>query len=116
MKMNFDTGTIITIVAVLLFYFRLIILQRQRIKKAQYQYAQVSSKNAKKKNSKDKNPEVRYSRLGVQIKNWWVVAGAIVLITFGAVVVGTHFLGTALSTFWWIPTVIGIGLFAIDLK
>jgi len=113
---KFDTGTIITIVAVLLFYMRLIILQRQRIKKAQYQYAQVSSKISKKKTGKDVKPEIKYSRLGVQIKNWWVIAGAIILITFGAVVVGTQFLGASLSAFWWIPVTLGIGIFAFDIK
>ncbi len=114
--MRFDTGTIITIVAVLLFYMRLIIIQRQRIKRAQHQYAVVSAKNSKSKKKKDTKPEVRYSRLGIQIKNWWIVAGAILLITFGAVIAATQFLGTTLSNFWWIPVVLGIGIFAFDIK
>lgn len=113
--MKFDTGTIITVVAVLLFYLRLIIIQRQRVKKAQYQYAQVSAKNSKKKKNVPA-PEVRYSRLGVQIKNWWVVAGALALIVFGAAVAATQFLGSTFSTYWWIPVVLGVGIFAFDIK
>jgi ABC-type Fe3+ transport system permease subunit len=113
--MNLDAGTIITIVCVLLFYLRLTIIQRQRIKRAQRQYAQVEKKNSQKKKS-SKKPEVRYNRLGIHIRNWWLVAGAIVLITFGAVVIGTHFLGATWSSLWWIPLNLGIGLFAFAIN
>ncbi len=116
MTLNLDTGTIITLVCVLLFYLRLIVIQRQRIKRAQHQYAQVQKKNSQKKNSSNKKPEVRYSRLGIHIRSWWMVGGAIALITFGAVVVATHFLGTPLSSFWWLPLNLGIGLFALAVN
>lgn len=114
--MKLDTGTVITIAAVLLFYLRLIVIQRARIKKAKYQYASVVAKNSKKKKNNQVDPEVKYARLGIQIKNWWMVAGALVLITFGAVVTATQFLGPALSAFWWTPTVLGIGIFALAVK
>ncbi|MHC1740462.1 MAG: hypothetical protein AB9897_05055 [Anaerolineaceae bacterium] len=108
--MNLDTGTIITIVFVLLFYLRLTIIQRQRIKTAQRQYAQVEKKNSNKK------PEVRYNRLGIHIRSWWLVAGALILITFGAVIAATKFLGPTFSGFWWIPMNIGIALFAFGIN
>jgi ABC-type Fe3+ transport system permease subunit len=114
--MNFDAGTIITIVCVLLFYLRLTILQRQRIKKAQYQYAAVAQKNSKKKKNADKKPEIKYAHLGVHLRNWWMVGGAIILITFGAVIAAIRFLGPSLSTFWWIPLNLGIALFAFAIK
>ena len=112
--MKLDAGTIITIVAVILFYLRIITIQRSRIKRAQYQYAKVNEKNSKKKNN-DKKPEINYSRLGIQIKNWWMVGGAILLITFGAVIAATQFLGSY-SNLWWIPMVIGIGIFSLAIK
>ena len=114
--MNLDTGTIITIVFVLLFYLRLIIIQRKRIQKAQYQYARVEKKNSKKKNNSNKKPEIKYSRLGIHIRNWWMVGGALVLITFGAVVAATRFLGPTWSGLWWIPVNLGIILFAIGIN
>lgn len=114
--MKYDLGTILTVVAVLLFYMRLIIIQRQRIKKAQYQYAVVKAKNKKNKKTRDKDPELQYARLGVQIRNWWLVGVAIVLITFGAVIAATHFLGTTFSAYWWVPVLLGIGLFTFELK
>jgi hypothetical protein len=99
-----------------LFYLRLTVIQRQRIKKAQYQYAQVEKRNNQKKNSGNKKPEIRYNRLGVHIRNWWFVGGAIALITFGAVIAATHFLGTTWSSYWWVPLNIGIGLFALGVN
>jgi sterol desaturase/sphingolipid hydroxylase (fatty acid hydroxylase superfamily) len=114
--MKYDLGTILTVVAVLVFYMRLIIIQRQRIKKAQYQYAVVQAKNKKSKKTREKNPEVQYARLGVQIKNWWLVGVSLVLITFGAVIAATHFLGATFSAYWWVPVLIGIGLFTFELK
>lgn len=113
--MNLDTGTIITIVFVLLFYLRIITIQRQRVKRAKYQYAAVDKKNSKKKTTNNKKPEVNYAKLGVQIRNWWFVGGAIVLITFGAVVAATHFLGPSLSSYWWVPLNLGIVLFALGI-
>jgi ABC-type Fe3+ transport system permease subunit len=112
-KMSLDAGTIVTIVCVLLFYLRLTVIQRQRIKRAQHQYAAVQKKNTKKNGMQ---PEVRYNRLGVHIRSWWLVAGAIVLITFGAVVAATHFLGMPLSSYWWIPLNLGIGFFALGIN
>jgi ABC-type Fe3+ transport system permease subunit len=112
--MSFDAGTIVTIVCVLLFYLRLTVIQRQRIKRAQHQYAAVQKKASKKGSSKQ--TEVRYNRLGIHIHNWWLVAGAIALIAFGAVVAATHFLGMPLSSYWWIPLNLGIGFFALGIN
>lgn len=114
--MTFDAGTIVTIVCVLLFYLRLTVLQRQRIKSAQYQYAAVAQQNSKKKKNSGKKPEVKYARLGVHIRNWWYVGGALILITFGAVIAATRFLGPTLSSYWWIPLNLGIALFALGIK
>jgi hypothetical protein len=114
--MKLDAGTIVTIVFCLLFYLRLIIIQRQRVKTARYQYAVVAGKNSKKKKAAENKPEVRYSRLGIHIRNWALVALAIALISFGAVVAATRFLGPSLSNFWWIPLNLGIVVFAIGIN
>lgn len=115
--MKYDAGTIVTIVFILLFYFRLIIIQRQRIKKAKYQYSAVEKKNSKKKkDTSTKKPEVKYTRLGIHIRNWWLVGSAIALITFGAVMSATGFLGASLTNLWWIPVNVGIVIFAIGVN
>ena len=114
--MRYDAGTIVTIVCVLLFYLRLIVIQRHRVKTARIQYAQMAEKNAKKKGGAAAKPEIRYSRLGIHIRNWWLVGAALTLIIFGGVIVATQFLGPSLSGYWWIPLNVGIGLFALGVN
>lgn len=112
--MKFDTGTIVTIVVVMIFYLRLIILQRQKVKVARYQYS--AADKAKKKKNDDEPLKVQWSALGVRVRNWWIAGSGIVLIIFGAVVVGTQFLGSSLSSAWWVPVNVGILLFALALR
>lgn len=114
--MKYDVGTIITVVCVLLFYLRLIVIQRHRVQTARYQYAQMEKKNEKKNSKTGQKPEVRYARLGIHFRNWWFVGLALILITFGAAVAATKFLGPSLSNFWWIPIDLGIGLFALSVN
>jgi hypothetical protein len=114
--MKYDVGTIVTVVCVLLFYLRLIVIQRHRVKTARYQYAEVEKKNAKKKGKANQKPELNYARLGIHIRNWWLVALALTLITFGAVVTATQILGPTLSNLWWIPVNVGVGIFAFSVN
>jgi sterol desaturase/sphingolipid hydroxylase (fatty acid hydroxylase superfamily) len=114
--MTFDTGTIITIVCVLLFYLRLIVIQRHRVQTAKYQYAQVEKKLVKNKKSANQKPVVNYARMGIQIRSWWLVGIALALIIFGAVVIAVHLFGPVISTYYWIPLNIGIIIFAFAVK
>jgi hypothetical protein len=114
--MKYDVGTIITIVCVLLFYLRLIVIQRHRVKTARYQYAQVEKKNSKKKSGANPKPEVKYARLGIHIRSWVLIGVALFLITFGALMIASQFLGPSLSKFWWIPVNIGIAIFALAVN
>jgi ABC-type Fe3+ transport system permease subunit len=112
--MRYDIGTIIVIVAVLLFYLRLIIIQRQRIKKARYQYSEVSKQLAKKKSTGETKPTVQYAKLGVQIRNWLLFSTGLAVMLFGAVVKFKQFtIGT--FDFWWIPVLLGIILMALGV-
>lgn len=111
--MGYDLGTIIIIVAVLVFYLRLIILQRQRIKKARVQYAKADKK-LNKKSAEGKKPELRYSKMGVQIRNWWLAGSGIVLIIAGAAVKFKEFTLGGFD-FWWVPVLIGIALMGLGV-
>jgi len=112
--MKFDTGTIVTIVAVILFYLRLIVLQRQKVKVAKMQYSAVDK--AKKKKGETEPPQVQWAALGVRVHNWWIGGAGLLLIVFGALLAGTQLLGPSLSAAWWVPVNVGILLFAITLK
>lgn len=114
-KMKFTTGTIVTIVVVLLFYLRLIILQRQKVKIGRLQYS--AADQARKKKKKETEPlDVRWGALGVRVRNWWFVGGGILLIIFGVIVAATHFLSPSLNAAWWVPLNIGIALMAVGVK
>ena len=112
--MKFTTGTIVTIVAVMLFYLRLIALQRQKVKVARIQYS--AAENAKQKKKKQEPLQVQWDVLGVRVRNWWLIGASLVLIIFGAVVAATQFLGPAVSAAWWVPLNLGILLMALGVK
>ncbi len=112
--MKFDVGTIVTIVAVTLFYLRLIILQRQKVKTAKMQYAAVDK--ARKKKGEQQPPEVRWSAMGVRVVNWWFGGVGLLLIAFGAAIAGAQFLSPSLNSAWWVPVTVGILLFSLALR
>ncbi len=74
--MKFETGTIIAVAAVLLFYLRLIVLQRQRI--------QLANKNLAK-GSKKINPTPS-TPAWVVVRNATLVGAGVLLIAIGAVI------------------------------
>ncbi len=112
--MTFDTGTIITIVCVLLFYLRLIVIQRHRVQ-TQSINRPGEKKLAKSRRRKSKT-DCHLCRLGIQIRSWWLVGMALALIVFGAVIVAAQLLGPVYSAYYWIPLNIGIIIFALAVK
>jgi ABC-type Fe3+ transport system permease subunit len=114
-QMKFTAGTIVTIVVVMLFYLRLIILQRQKVKVAKLQYSAAEKARSKKKNHGEPL-EVHWGVLGVSVRNWWLMGTGIALVAFGAIIVGTQFLSPELNAAWWVPLNVGIGLMAMGVK
>lgn len=114
--MKFSTGTIVTIVVVLLFYLRLIILQRQKVRLGRMQYSAADQARKKKKKTEDEPLAVRWGALGVRVRNWWLVGGGLVLIVAGTVIAGTHILSPSLTSAWWVPLNIGVVLLAVGVK
>jgi len=112
--MNLSTGLIVTIVVVMIFYLRLVVRQRQKVKVAKIQYSAAEKARQKKKNAEPL--DVQWGVLGVRVHNWWFVGAGIVLIVFGAVLAGTQFLGASLSSAWWVPLNAGILLMAFGVK
>lgn len=116
-RMPFDLGTIAAVVAALLFYLRLIMLQRQRAK----QLAQDRARGNKKAN-KNASSAASNTRL-VLIKNWYLVGLGIVLILTGALIsaiptanaVGAAAGAAPYRPYWWIPVTAGILLMTLGL-
>jgi len=112
--MKLDAGTIVTIVAVTLFYLRLIVLQRQKVKTAKVQYSAVEK--AKKKKGSETPPEVNWTAVGIRVRNWWIGGAGLLLIVLGAILAGTGFAGPSISAAWWVPVTVGILLFGLVLR
>jgi len=113
MPMNIDTGLVVVIAAVLIFYLRLIIIQRQRAKRM----SRVPKPSGKKKGAGfSPEPQVRYSILS-QNKRDWVIAGAgAIAILLGILLNAGLIPVPAMQPYWWVPTAIGIVAFSWGFK
>ena len=113
--MNIDTGLGVVIVAVLIFYLRLIIIQRQRAKHLRQSVLANGKIKGKAKEPAKIAPE-RYSILSQN--RWdWLIAGAGVLFIVAGVLLNAKILPLpAAQPYWWIPTAIGIVAFSWAFK
>jgi hypothetical protein len=107
--MNIDPGLVIVIVAVLIFYLRLIVLQRQRAKQIAPKPAAAGKKKGK---SQPQAPPVRYSIITQNRRGRVIgVAGAIAILV--GILLNTGLLPFPLGQiYWWVPTSLGIVLFS----
>ena len=107
--MPIDFGLIIIIAAVLIFYLRLIILQRERAKRATRQ----SRPSGKKKGQPtEKAGAAVFSILSPNKRDWAIAGAGIVLILIGVLAnLGVIPYAWARS-FWWLPVAIGIIAFS----
>ncbi|OGO35810.1 MAG: hypothetical protein A2W35_20905 [Chloroflexi bacterium RBG_16_57_11] len=106
--MNIDPGLVIVIVAVLIFYLRLIVLQRQRAK----QLAPKPAASKKKVKGHPITPGAPYTIITQNRRDRVIgIVGAV------AILVGI-FLNLGLlpfplaQTYWWLPTALGIVAFS----
>lgn len=113
--MNIDTGLAIVILAVLVFYLRLIIIQRQRAK--QLARRPDASRGGKKKDKSRTAPsQIRYSVISPHPVDRIIAAGGVVAILFG-VLLNTRLIPLpTLQPYWWVPTAAGILAFSWAFK
>ncbi len=111
--MHIDIGLAVIVGAVLIFYLRLIIIQRQRVKQVNAQ-AQASSK--KKKKAPQIAPVARYSILS-QNKRDWIIAGAGVVLMIAGIILNRGIIPHPVAhSLWWLPLSIGIVAFSWGFK
>lgn len=110
-NMNIDTGLAVVIIAVLIFYLRLIGLQRERVKRL----SNVPQGTAKKK----KNAEIRagqnlpkYTILSPHTRDRAIAGFGVVMIVVGVLLYLSILPIPAAQPYWWIPTAIGIVAFS----
>jgi hypothetical protein len=108
--MNIDTGLGVVIVAVLLFYLRLIVLQRQRAKQARRPIETATGKKRKGKESSPAPPN--YSIISQKRRDRIVAGVGVVLILLGAIFYLNWLSWPLAHEYWWMPTTIGILAFS----
>ncbi len=108
--MNIDTGMAVVIAAVLVFYLRLIILQREKAKRA----AQALAAQPKKKKGKAVEAEAapRYSILARSLRNRAIAVFGVALMVVGVLMNSGMFPVPAIQAWWWVPTALGILAFS----
>ena len=111
--MQIDTGTAIIILAVLIFYLRLIIIQRERAKRLTHQ-----SFPGKKKNARDKQLSflTSYSILS-QNQPDRVIAGLGIFAILAGVLLNLRVIPwIPVQNYWWVPVAAGIVAFSWAFK
>lgn len=109
--MNFDFGTIIAIAAALLFYLRLIVLQRQKLKV----YRTGFARHPAKRNGKTKT-EQKVPQQGLIISNKFLVIGGVLLVLLGAAAAGIPGLNASFRAAWWLLVSLGILLMSLGIR
>jgi hypothetical protein len=107
--MRIEPGLVVIIVAVLVFYLRLIILQRERVKRAAYQPKPAGKKKAK---PSKKMPAPQYSIISKDKRDWIVAGSGIFLIFIGILLNLKVFPIPLAQNYWWLPVAIGIVAFS----
>lgn len=110
--MKIDPGIIVAAAAALIFYLRLIIIQRQRVKRARLEYAMAMDtyKRTKKKNA----PPPEAPRMGLNLR-WVFIIPGMLLIIIGALFAGIPAL-RSLAAYWYIPLSVGILVMALGVR
>jgi hypothetical protein len=106
--MPIDAGTAIVIGAVLIFYLRLIILQRERAKRAR----QASSAAGKGKKGGKAGAQQQFSILSPNLRDRIIGGAGVVAILAGILLNRQMLPWEVFHTYWWLPTALGIIAFS----
>jgi hypothetical protein len=107
--MKIDPGLAIVVGAVLIFYLRLIILQRERARRVRE--AAIAATQKKGKKAAPPTPP-RYSIVSEGRIDRTIGVIGIVLILLGLLFYSALILPETWQTYWWIPTSLGIVAFS----
>ena len=111
--MNIDPGLVIVIVAVLVFYLRLIIQQRQRAKQTTIK---PPARSIKKGNNQPAADADRYQLLSSNPRDLLIAGVGALAILVGILLYIDLLPFQTLQTYWWIPTALGIVSFSWAFK
>lgn len=112
--MKWDTGTVITIVAAVIFYIHIFNLQRKKIRRlrAKSAHKQGGNQNVKTSRSK-KSPQ---ESLALDVRSWYMVGAGIALIAMGGIFYSTEWLGIGMKPYWWVAVTVGIAVLGYSFR
>jgi len=113
--MKIDPGLAVVVLAVLIFYLRLIIIQRQRVKQVS-QAPIITGKSKKRAKNLPEKPLPRYSILSQNRRDQIIALAGVVAILAGVLLNAKLIPWPAAQTYWWIPTAIGVIAFSWAFK
>lgn len=114
--MNIDTGLAVVIIAVLLFYLRLIMLQRERAKRLAQAPLPAKKQTKKQKSPVQADLKQRYSILSTR-RSDLVIAGLGILFILAGILLYMAVLPlSSIQPYWWLPTAAGIVAFSWAFK
>ena len=111
--MQIETGLVVVFTAVLIFYRRLIIIQRARVRNATLK-PQPPSK--KKKRTQANQPSIQLSILSPNKRDRIIAAAGFLLILIGVLLKIRFFPVSVVQIYWWIPVAVGIVAFSWGFK
>jgi hypothetical protein len=118
--MNIDTGLAVVLAAVLIFYLRLIGLQRERARRTRREIeaarADAASHKTKQKKNAPPAPAPNYSILSKNRVDLAIAGVGALAILFGALLNANVIQSAALQPYWWLPTALGIIAFSWAFK
>lgn len=115
--MKIDIGLAVVIAAVLVFYLRLIIIQRQRAKRLKPAASPSGGKSktaqaAQRKSAIQPTKLKDYSVLTSNSLSRFIGAAGFLFIILGALLYAGVIPALSLQPYWWIPTALGIVAFS----
>lgn len=113
--MKLDPGLIIVIIAVLVFYLRLIIIQRERVRRARVQAISAQKKKGKKA-ADTPMPTMRFAILSHDKRDWIIAGIGAALIILGILIYTATIPLDWARSLWWLPTALGIVAFSWGFK
>jgi preprotein translocase subunit SecG len=108
--MSFDTGTIVIIVVIVIFYVRVLLMQRGKSRRAKLMAGK--SRRAIKRAAAKGNPDAIIPKSGVQVVSWYLVFASIAIILGGFVLRTTTL---AFKDWWWVFMSAGIALLGMNI-
>ena len=113
--MIIDTGLAAVIIAVLIFYLRLIVLQREQAKRARMAALKPPKKISKGKAAPPPAPQ-NFSILSSNRIDLAIAGAGLLAILLGVLANARLIPLPALQTYWWLPTALGIVAFSWAFK